>query len=103
MKTVTEIRDEVKALTEIKPFIPHFTLFNDDNWQAIDRQIEALVDEWTEDDAWDLNESGDLNEHDFSAVREAIDWVDDCYEPYDEDGYVIDRPSMSWKSLAGML
>jgi len=103
MKTGIEVRDEVKALSEIKPYVPHFTLFSDDNWQAIDRQIEALVDEWEEDDAWDLNESGDLNEHDFSAVREAIEWADGDYEPYDEDGHVIDRPSMSWKSLAGKL
>ena len=97
MKTASEIRDEVKALTEIKPKVRRYTVFGDDNWAAIDRQIEALVDEWTDNDVRDLQD--DLTEHEFQSAREAIAWVYDVYEEYEKDGEIVDRPSLSWKSL----
>jgi len=97
MKTASEIRDEVKALTEIKPKVRRYTVFGDDNWAAIDRQIEALVDEWTDNDVRDLRD--DLTEHEFQSAREAIDWANGDYDEYEEDGEIVDRPSLSWKSL----
>ena len=97
MKTASEIRDEVKALTEIKPKVRRYTVFGDDNRAAIGRQIEALVDEWTDNDVRDLQD--DLTEYEFQSAREAIAWVYDVYEEYEKDGEIVDRPSLSWKSL----
>ena len=100
MKTAREIRDEIDALREIKPTVRRFTAFGDDNWAAIDRQIEALVDEWTDDNAYDALDEGDISEHEFQAASEAIAWVNGDYDEYeDDDGEIIDRPSLSWKSL----
>lgn len=93
MKTTSEIRDEVKALTEIKAAL------GDDSLTAIDRQIEALVNEWTDDDAYDALREGDISQHEFDAVCEAIAWADGDYGEYEEDGEIVDRPSLSWKSL----
>ena len=97
MKTASEIRDEVKALTEIKPKVHRYTVFGDDNRAAIGRQIEALVDEWTDNDVRDLQD--DLTEYEFQSAREAIDWANGDYDEYEEDGEIVDRPSLSWKSL----
>lgn len=97
MKTAQEIHAEVDALRKMKPDVRHFTAFGDDNWAAIDRQIEALVDEWTDNDVRDLRD--DLTEHEFQSAREAIDWANGDYDEYEEDGEIVDRPSLSWKSL----
>jgi len=99
MKTAQEIHAEVDALRKMKPDVRHFTAFGDDNWAAIDRQIEALVGEWTDDNAYDALDEGDISEHEFQAASEAIAWVNGDYDEYEEDGEIIDRPSLSWKSL----
>ena len=99
MKTAQEIRAEIEALRKMKLDVRHYTAFGDDNWLAIDRQIEALVDEWTDDDAYDALDEGDISEHEFQAASEAIAWANGDYDEYEEDGEDIDRPSMSWKTL----
>ena len=99
MKTASEMRDQVKPLTEIKPKVRRYSTFGDDNWAAIDRQIEALVDEWVDGNARDALDEGDISLHEFDAACEAIAWADDVYEEYEEDGEIVDRPSLSWKSL----
>lgn len=99
MKTASEIRDEVKALTEIKPKVRRYSAFGNDNLAAIDRQIEALVDKWTDDDAYDALDDGGISRHEFDAACEAIAWADGAYDEYEEDGEIVDRPSLSWKSL----
>jgi hypothetical protein len=99
MKTVFEINDEVDALREIKKLVPQYNFFGDSIWDQIDRQIEALVDEWTDDDAYDAIDEGDISQDEFDMVCEAIAWAEGAYEEYEEDGETIDRPSLSWKSL----
>lgn len=99
MKTASEIRDEVNALIGIKPSVRRYSMFGDDNWLAINRQIEALVDGWTDDDAYDALDEGDISQHEFDAACDAIAWADGDYEEYQEDGEIVDRPSLSWKSL----
>jgi len=58
MKTRYEIRDEINALREIKPTVRRFTAFGDDNWAAIDVQIDALDGEWNISDA---DDDGDMS------------------------------------------
>lgn len=99
MKTRLEVLDEVDALREIKPTVRRHTMFDDDNWAAIDCQIDALVDKWTDDDAYDALDEGDISQYEFDAACEAIAWADGDYEEYEADGEIIDRPSLSWKSL----
>lgn len=100
MKTAHEIRAEVDTLRKMKLDVRHFTAFGNDNWLAIDRQIDALVDEWTDDDAYDVLDEGYISEHEFQAASEAIAWANGDYDEYeDDDGEIIDRPSLNWKSL----
>lgn len=99
MKTAQEINDEIKALEAVKESVRHYTAFGDDNWSAIETQIDALRNEWTDNDAYDALDEGDINEHEFQAASEAIAWAEGAYDEYEDDGEIIDRPSLSWKSL----
>ena len=99
MKTAQEINDEIKALAAMKESVSRYTVFGDDNWSAIETQIDALRDEWTDNDAYDALDEGDINDHEHGAALDAIAWRDGYYEEYEKDGEIIDRPSLSWKSL----
>jgi hypothetical protein len=99
MKTAQEINDEIKALEAMKESVRRYTVFGDDNWSAIETQIDALRDEWTDNDAYDALDEGDINEHEHGAALDAITWRDGYYEEYENGGELIDRPSLSWKSL----
>jgi len=35
-----QIEKEIKELTETKPKVRHFSIFGDDNWKAVEIQIE---------------------------------------------------------------
>jgi len=98
-KTVQEINDEIKALEAMKESVRRYTVFGDDNWSAIETQIDALRDEWTDNDAYDALDEGDINEHEHGAALEAIEWRDGYYDECEKDGEIFDRPSLSWKSL----
>ena len=39
-----QIEQEIKELTEIKPKVRHFSMFEDDNHKCIEVQIEVLTD-----------------------------------------------------------
>lgn len=97
-KTYLEVKREVE---EVQLEVPHYTMFNDDNWAAIGAQIDALRDDMSEDDVCDLYDSGDLTDHERDNALEAIAWRDGDYDEWEaEDGTVIDRPSMDWALLA---
>lgn len=99
MKTAQEINDEIKALEAMKESVRRYTVFGDDNWSAIETQIDALRNEWIDNDAYDALDEGDINEHEHGAALDAITWRDGYYEEYKNGGELIDRPSLSWKSL----
>ena len=102
-KTQREIQDEIAALKEVKPFVPRFTFFNDDNWAAIDVQIDALSDEWELYYVDYLYDNGDLTDHDRDNAYSAIDWMNGDFDGYEnDDGDLIDSPSASWRELAGL-
>ena len=96
-KTVQEINDEIKALEAMKESVRRYTVFGDDNWSAIETQIDALRDEWTDNDAYDALDEGVINGHEHGAALEAIEWRDGYYDECEKDGEIFDRPSRSWK------
>lgn len=101
MKTYLEVQEEIEALKAVKYSVPRYTLFYDDNWDAIGAQIDALRYDMSEDDVYDLYDHGDLTDHGRDSVLEAIAWRDGDYEEWEaEDGAVVDRPSMDWALLA---
>lgn len=88
MKTQKQIDAEIETLKSQKPRVPNFTAFGDDNWAAIDVQIEVLEKEMDQD-AIDAKWPMDGEYHFYTAGCEAMDWRDE-----DEDA-----PSKNWKSL----
>lgn len=86
MRTLEEVRAEVKSLQEIKPKVIQTTFFGDDNHAAIDAQIEVLERRLSENtifDKWD-------NDYLRDAALEARAWLDSEVESLTD----------SWKSLA---
>lgn len=97
MKTAQEINDEIKALEAMKESVRRYTVFGDDNWSIIETQIDALRHEWTDNDAYDALDEGDINAIEHDAALEAITWRDGYYDECEKDGEIFDRPSQSWK------
>lgn len=84
MRTQKEIETEILALEACKDYIPHYTLFGDDNWRKVSLQIEYLrgdIDTTTDE----FNEEFSNDEQ--SAVLEAQDW---------EEGNCDESPSSGW-------
>jgi hypothetical protein len=96
-----EILDEVDALRAIKPNVPQLTLFGDDNWEAIEAQVAALIGSWSEDAVYDYYDDGELNDNERDAALDVIAWREGDYEDWEaEDGTVVDSPSLDWAQLA---
>ena len=89
--TPEEIKAEIAKLREMKPHIRHYSLFNDNNWDALDAQIEFLEGEMSEDDIRE-NWPGEYAQEYMRAVAlEAWMWLND-----DEDA---ELPSDTWAVL----
>lgn len=89
--TKEEINTEIAKLRQMKPNIRHYSQFGDNNWRAVDAQIEVLEDEMSEDDIRD-RWPGEYDEMYYRDVAlEAYAWLND-----DEDS---ELPSDSWKPL----
>lgn len=77
MKTETEIKEMIEKCQELRKYIPHHTMFGDDNWETLDIQIRILTvcveQEWT---------GGAISNR-----------VDTRYEMLGDDGW-IDDPEM---------
>lgn len=43
-KSAEEIQEMISKCQQLRKGIPHFSFFGDDNWENIDKQIEALND-----------------------------------------------------------
>lgn len=88
--TPIQIAAEIRTLTEMKPKVRKFTMFGDNNHDAIDAQIEALEDDFDESAIYDKEDSGDWTERQRVAAQEAIDW---------REGDTKDIPSKEWEPL----
>ncbi|HXQ38144.1 MAG TPA: hypothetical protein VN843_29335 [Anaerolineales bacterium] len=62
-KTQEEINEEIKKLREMKPKVRRFTMFGDDNHEAVDAEIRALEESATEEETYDWEEDGDFSQH----------------------------------------
>ncbi len=70
-RTQQEIDHVIFMLDKSKSKLPNFSAFGDDNWDAIDEQIEALK---RQDDEDDIYEKG-LSHHSESAAICAVQWL----------------------------
>ena len=91
MKSEKEIDAEIGKLEEMKPKVRHYTAFGDDNWAAVEVQIEALEKRMTDDACFD-RWPNDASVEERNAAREASEWL------YDETGEV-EAPSTEWEPL----
>ena len=97
--TQEQINAEIAELKRIRPLIPQYTAFGDNNWDKVDAQIEVLenalsdidIDNRTQADEDDDDESKWSLEVAGNA-REACDWM---FGDSDE------KPSENWASLVG--
>lgn len=97
MKVPTEkqIESEIKKLETLKPLMPHFSVFGDDNYEKIDAQITVLEEGLTEDDVYDRFEDQDNPDKTYDLVSNARDaalWL------IGESEY--GSPSKGWEELA---
>ena len=91
-KTEQEVKVEIAALREMKPFVRHFSAFGDDNHAKIDAQNKALEEKMDEDDVY--NEWPDSGDYELlNNAQDAINWRDG--ESESEDG----SPSQQWAIL----
>jgi hypothetical protein len=88
MKTIIQIQSEIQKLRDIRPRVPKITAFNQDNFAAIDIQIEALSAVSTIANLDELNSLPEADQflgNDFDdkpwylreAAQEAVDWASD--------------------------
>src|SRR3990172_10801792 len=89
--TPEEITTEIAKLRKMKPNVRHYSMFGDNNWMAVEAQIEVLEDEMTSDDIYGRwpEEYEEIYFRD--VALEALAWMND-----DKDS---ELPSDSWKSL----
>ena len=75
-RTKEAIQQQIEELLALKPRVRQFTLFHDDNHEAIDAQIEVLQDNLDIDSIYDKFESEAVQ----SSAIEAREWLDGVYE-----------------------
>jgi hypothetical protein len=87
-KTPEEIEAEVSALLLIKPNVPQYSIYGDDNWTAIDAQYIVLMSGMTISDVahqcW--------NEYMEGAAFEAVSWMEGT-------GVYPESPSEGWDAI----
>ena len=88
--TPTEIIAEAKILDTIRPKVPQYSAFNDDNHAAINAQIEVLENRMDLSDIDWKDDTQEWSRHEVESAREALDWM---------DGETEDKPSDGWMPL----
>jgi hypothetical protein len=90
-----QINAEIAKLEALKPKIPHFSIFGDNNYEKIDAQIEVLKEGLTEDEVYNRfedTENPDQTADLVSNARDASLWL----VGESEEG----TPSKGWEDLA---
>lgn len=101
-KTEKQIKKEAEALVKLKPQVPMYTAFGDNNHAKIEAEIRVLSDNMSEDDIYDTwpvdgkddEESLEFereNGHENSAALYVRQWM---------DGEEEDGPAKGWAELA---
>lgn len=75
MRTKTEINDALDKLRRLREVIPHHSIFGDDNWRKLDRQVNALVGSANRSEDWIENESNAAAERDDAMLCDVFDWI----------------------------
>lgn len=76
-RTPTEIEQMIACLLFEKTKLKEFTMFGDNNWVAIDTQIDVLKKViLDEDELYDMQEDGEIEEHAVSAAIDAFQWLE---------------------------
>lgn len=82
IRTPEQINNEINALRTLKPTVPEFTHFGDNNHAAIDAQLDVLEGGLSEDDVYDIygqpeDEDGQdfLDQNVLDAALDAARWV----------------------------
>ena len=94
MPSEKQIDAEIKKLKTLKPLIPEFTFFRDNNYEKIKAQIEVLKEGLTEEDVYDRFEDSENPDKTADLVGDAIEaalWLIGEAEK--------DAPSKGWKEL----
>lgn len=98
--TPKQIAEDVKKLKEMKPQVPRRTVFGDDNWAAIDAQIEVMENKYSDARILGMHESAQRQEMDDDMwypehikdnALDAWSWM---------DGQEATSPSEGWAGLA---
>jgi hypothetical protein len=89
--TDEQVQEEIKLLREMKPKVRPKTMFNEDNWAAIEAQIKVLEDGMDEDAIWDEWHNDDEQMHERESALVAMSWRDGAENSV--------RPSEDWQSL----
>ena len=86
-----QIEAEIETLRTMKPTVLMESRFGDNHHDAIDAQIDVLMNGMTEDNVYDACENDGLKDNVKDAMLEAAQWVNG----ESEDG----TPSNGWKEL----
>jgi hypothetical protein len=89
-KTDQQVKDEIKKLREMKPFVRQFNSFGDSNHELIDCEIQALESDMDEDETYEEWPEGEADMEKRSSAQRAIEWRNG-----DED----ESPSKGWEAL----
>jgi hypothetical protein len=97
-KTPEEIQQEIETLSRICPSVRHYTLFGDDNHEAIKAQVEILkqlIGESPSDPHMVERKIGNyVKDYTYDAASEALNWA--CGE---RDPDELETPSKEWEAL----
>jgi hypothetical protein len=74
MRSEKAIKDEIEKLEAMKPKVRRYSAFNDDNWRAINAQLDALKNRCTQSDI-DHKYPDDDQMDDHSSATEAVEWM----------------------------
>lgn len=79
---------EIAKLENMKPKIRRYSMFEDDNWAAIEAQIEVLENFYDEDDVYNKAEDsdGDWPQYTVDSAINAVAWLegDEATPPSEE-------------------
>ena len=72
MRTQEQIDEQIKGIESMKEWLPEYSAFGDNNWEAMDLQIEILKGNTTSDDI-DTDEDEDSTL--YNSALDAEEWL----------------------------
>lgn len=104
-KTKNQIKQQINALTKMKPRVLHYSGFGDDHHAAIDAQIHVLEEQLTTSEIYDLQ--SDCQDQECSG-DDGIEWhIENIFENALEaakwlSGEEAIKPTDNWKTLVDL-